>query len=442
MQPRRAVHTTPDGLAQAIANFLDHPRVLSLECGVQHYAWGDSRFIPELIGRPNRARRPFAELWLGAHPDLPAAADIDGTWVPLDRLVDRASGPILGDAGIAAFGPRLPFLLKVLAAARPLSIQVHPDARQARAGYIRENGRGIPVDDPKRNYRDPNHKPELLVALTDFFALRGFRPLDAIQSTLAQTPELAAASARFDGTNEGLRTLYRHLMRLEQTAVNRLLDPLLARLEQTAARTPFSPDETGYWLLRADRQFSLPGRRDRGLFSILLLNLVHLRPGQALFLPAGELHSYLRGNGIELMASSNNVLRGGLTPKHIDVEELLSVVRFHAAPPAILEPTREATGSRHGAGAPLHYRVPVTEFALERFDLHAGEHLALPPGQVAIALITSGEIGPPDGIGGAGGATAPMRTRGQGLLAPAATGVRLRCRKDASLYVASAPRPG
>jgi len=421
---------------QAIAHLARTPRILRLECQAQHYAWGDPDFIPALIGEPNPERRPFAELWIGAHPELPASALINGIPVALDRLIAAAPRAILGDEGIAAFGPQLPFLLKVLAAAHPLSIQVHPDPEQARAGFAREDEAGIPRDAPQRNYRDRMHKPELLVALTDFYALRGFRPLEAIARTLAQTPELCPETDGFSPTEAGLRSLYQHLMRLPRERVDALLDPLVERLASEDRLKSFALDDYRHWLLRADREFSIPPHRDRGLFSLLLLNLVHLQPGQGIFLDAGELHAYLGGAGVELMANSNNVLRGGLTPKHIDVEELLAVIRTDAGPAPIIEPEvpLQATGNSTN---PLCYRAAAPEFALQRWDLQAGQPVELVPRRVTLGLVTEGELSARTP------GHAPLAlSRGSTFLLPATATAELCCDSAATLYIAREPAEG
>lgn len=402
------------------------PRPLLLDCRVQHYGWGDLSFIPALIGQANRARQPFAELWIGAHRDLPSIAWVDGDSVPLDHLIDAAPEVLLGKDVAAGFDGKLPFLFKVLAARQPLSIQVHPNLSQARAGFDREERDRTPIDNARRNYHDRNHKPELLVALTDFFALQGFRPLPEVATLLASTPELQPLGDVLGRSTHGLDGLYRHLMCLPQQAVNTLLDPLLTRLEAAHRKTRFQRDDHRFWLLRADRLFSRPGRRDRGLFSTLLLNLIHLHPGQALFLPAGELHSYLQGAGIELMANSNNVLRGGLTPKHIDVDELLSVVRFDTGPAAIIEP-------RVIDSARACYRVPAPEFALEGLTLRAKSQQRLPDAGIRLGLILEGSL-EIDGNG-----ERLRLKRGQSFLIPAHCGTTLNARCDTRLYVATVP---
>jgi mannose-6-phosphate isomerase len=297
--------------------------VYRLDLGVQHYPWGDTRFIPELLGIENLDAKPYAELWLGTHPDLPTHTDVDGERV------------LLSDA----LGEELPYLLKVLSASKPLSIQAHPNEQQARAGFARENAEGILIDAPHRNYRDERHKPELLCALTDFYALRGFRP---------DPPPFEGAS---------LKELYHRLMTLPQDEVDALLAPRIDELRGE----PFTKDDREYWVLRCHEAFSTEGHYDRGLFSVYLLNLIHLKPGEAIYLGAGTLHAYLEGSGIEIMANSNNVLRGGLTKKHVDIAELLKTVVFAGEDPEVLHAGAVSASE-------WRYQTPAREFELRRIE--------------------------------------------------------------------------
>lgn len=345
---------------QTIAALGAQPTVFALRPGIQHYAWGDTQFIPALLGIDNPQRQPYAELWLGAHPNLPSRALLGGLEIPLDRLMDRAGQQLLGPAVARRFGGRLPYLLKVLSAAAPLSIQVHATKQRAEEGFARENAAGIPLSAPNRNYRDDNHKPELIAGLTDFYGLRGFRPLAEIAQVMGEVPELRRLDPSFRGTSSDLRALYAKLMNLPQDEVDIILRPLVDGLRDANASKPFARSDRRYWVLRADNEFSRDGHADRGLFSIYLLNLVHLRPGEAMYLPAGVLHAYLEGAGMEIMANSNNVLRGGLTAKHVDVPELLRNVAFEAGEPEILRCV-PIPGKREWA-----YRTPAREFELRR----------------------------------------------------------------------------
>ncbi len=348
--------------------------VLSLRGVVQHYDWGGYDFIPGLLGIANSDRAHFAELWMGAHPKAPATADVAGIAIPLDRLIAEAPDRILGPTASDRFGKRLPYLFKVLDVASMLSIQVHPTKEQASAGFARENAAGIDLGAAERNYKDDNHKPEVAVALTDFWMLHGFRPLDQIAEALRKVPELCSImpdfSARLvrvgDATQARrnlLRDLYRAVMTMPQERVDLLLNALLERLASGAWSDKDGPD---YWVARAAETFPrVGGHRDRGIFSIYLLNLVHLRPGQGTFQPAGTLHAYLEGVTVELMANSDNVLRGGLTRKHVDVPELMGILSFDDGTPLGLDGA--------SAGSPDRvYRTPSDDFELSRLDLAPG----------------------------------------------------------------------
>jgi mannose-6-phosphate isomerase len=355
---------------------LDHLGVLKLIGAIQHYEWGGHQFIPKLLGIPNEGKKPFAELWIGAHSKAPALAEIGGQTKALDQLIADSPDAILGPQSEARFGGRLPYLFKILDVAKMLSIQAHPTKAQAEAGFARENAAGISLQAPDRNYKDDNHKPEVHVALTDFWILHGFRPLEDIDQAFRRVPELLTVMPEFKerlaqaGTDSAarqslLRDLYQRVMTLPQDRVDLLLASLFARLHQKSDLKKEDPD---YWAVRAAEHFPLPGGHyDRGIFSIYLLNLLHLRPGEGTFQPAGVLHAYLEGVNVELMANSDNVLRGGLTPKHVDVTELLRILSFDGAVPQVLEGELKSDTERV-------YPTSADEFELSRIDLHPGKH--------------------------------------------------------------------
>jgi mannose-6-phosphate isomerase len=353
--------------------------VLTLQGVVQHYDWGGQHFIPDLLGVENATRTPFAELWIGAHAKAPSLAEVGGTLEPLDQVIAEAPDAILGQAAHARFGGRLPYLFKVLDVRKMLSIQAHPTLEQARRGFAHENAEGIGIEASSRNYKDDNHKPEIGVALTEFWMLHGFRPLEQIAETFAQTPELGAVMPDFaqrlaqaghhdhEARRGLLRELYSTVMTMPQERVDVLLNGLLARL-----LTKLSTDKNcaDYWALRAAENFPLPdGHRDRGIFSVYLLNLVHLLPGQGTFQPAGVLHAYLEGVNVELMANSDNVLRGGLTTKHVDVPELLRILTFEGGTPNVF-------GGELVSSQERVYRTPAEEFELSRIGLAAHSRYA------------------------------------------------------------------
>ncbi len=353
--------------------------VLTLQGVVQHYDWGGYNFIPDLLGIENATRRPFAELWIGAHAKAPSLADVGKEQEPLDELIAEAPDAILGQAANARFGGRLPYLFKILDVRKMLSIQAHPTLEQARRGFARENAEGIGFQANCRNYRDDNHKPEIGVALTEFWMLHGFRPLEQIAETFSQTPELGALMPDFaqrlvqagrhghEARRGLLRELYSTVMTMPQEQVDSVLNELLARL---LAKLSADKNSADYWALRAAENFPLPdGHRDRGIFSVYLLNLVHLLPGQGTFQPAGVLHAYLEGVNVELMANSDNVLRGGLTTKHVDVPELLNILTFEGGTPNVLD--GELVSSQERV-----YRTPAEEFELSRIGLAAHSRYA------------------------------------------------------------------
>ncbi|HTZ60145.1 MAG TPA: mannose-6-phosphate isomerase, class I [Acidobacteriaceae bacterium] len=352
---------------------------LMLRGVVQHYDWGGYNFIPDLLGIENVTRRPYAELWIGAHAKAPSLVEeASGAEQPLDQLIAKAPEAILGPATSLKFGARLPYLFKVLDVHKMLSIQAHPTLVQAKEGFARENAAGVPLDAGNRNYKDDNHKPEIGVALTDFWMLHGFRPLEQIADALDRIPELGAVMPGFrqgladaghdhEARRAWLRELYSNVMTLAQEKVDSLLNQMIARLEEKPVSDKDNPD---YWALRAAENFPLPGgHRDRGIFSIYLLNLVHMRPGQGTFQPAGVLHAYLEGVNVELMANSDNVLRGGLTTKHVDVPELLRILTFEGGRPEVLDGI-QVTGQQRV------YRTPAQEFELSRIALTAGGRYA------------------------------------------------------------------
>ncbi len=351
--------------------------VLKLRGAVQHYAWGGCDFIPGLLGIANNERIPFAELWMGAHPKGPATADVAGVEIPLNRLIAEAPDKILGSTASADFGGRLPYLFKVLDVAKMLSIQAHPTKKQAEEGFARENAAGIDLQAAERNYKDDNDKPEVAVALTEFWMLHGFRPLEQIAEMFRTIPELHAIMpdfseklARTGNTVQGHRGLLQELYRIIMTTPEDRADLLLSTLIARLARTDTSDkNDPGYWATPASETFSsVDGHYDRGIFSIYLLNLVHLRPGQGTFQSAGTLHAYLEGVVVELMANSDNVLRGGLTSKHVDVPGLMTILSFDSGLPVVM--SGALNGARAGASERV-YQTPSDEFELTSINLES-----------------------------------------------------------------------
>ncbi|MGW7259666.1 mannose-6-phosphate isomerase, class I [Streptomyces sp. NPDC054834] len=344
-----------------------------LENTIRPYAWGSTTAIPELLGvKPTG--EPQAEMWMGAHPGAPSRT-ARGTLV---EVIEDDPERELGAKAVAKFGPRLPFLLKILAAGAPLSLQVHPDLEQAQEGFADEERRDIPIDAPHRNYKDANHKPELICALTEFDGLCGFRgPVEA--------------AGLLDGLGVDSLKPYVDLLHAhpEDAALREVLTAVLTADPEEMTRTVAAATAActrlgGAYAPYADLAHHYPG--DPGVIAAMLLNHVRLQPGEALFLGAGIPHAYLSGLGVEIMANSDNVLRCGLTPKHVDVPELLRVVRFEAGDPGVLRPEASPDGEEV-------YETPIDEFRLSRYVLPAGgtsHDLGLPTPQ--ILLCTAGSV--------------------------------------------------
>lgn len=342
---------------------------------VQNYAWGSKTALTELYGLANPQQLPMAELWMGAHPKSSSKIeDASGRVVSLRDVIDSRQSALLGDAVAKRFG-ELPFLFKVLCAAQPLSIQVHPNKRNSEIGFAKENAAGIPMDAAERNYKDPNHKPELVFALTPFLAMNAFREFSEIVSLLQPVAGAHTAIAHFleQPNAERLSQLFAGLLSMQGEEKSRALAILKAALETQQGE----PWQT----IRLIAEF-YPD--DSGLFSPLLLNVVKLNPGEAMFLFAETPHAYLQGVALEVMANSDNVLRAGLTPKYIDIPELVANVKFDAKPANQLLTTPVKNG------AELDFPIPVDDFA---FSLHAlsAQETTIDQQSAAILFCVEGE---------------------------------------------------
>jgi mannose-6-phosphate isomerase len=333
-----------------------------LDNRVQEYAWGSRTAIAELLGQEAPSPRPQAELWMGAHPSAPSRVNLGESWQSLLDVIKAEPQNELGPAVASQFGPKLPFLFKVLAAETPLSLQAHPNMEQAREGFEHDERAKIPLGAPHRNYKDASHKPELICALGTFEALSGFRRATDTLRLLAELrveplePGLAMLEKEPDA--RGMRALFSWLMGTDGEARSSLVAATLAACQlHVEGRGAFSAECD--WATRLGAAY--PG--DIGVVVALLLNLVVLQQGQAIYLPAGNLHAYLHGVGIEIMANSDNVLRGGLTPKHVDVPELLRVLTFTDGPVTVLTPRTD--------GVEEVYDTPAAEFRLSHIDLDA-----------------------------------------------------------------------
>lgn len=387
--------------------------MFAISTALQGYAWGSTTAIPELLGsRPDG--QPVAEAWFGSHPAGPSLVATQEGHTALGELLMNEPARMLGDDVVARFGRGLPYLLKLIAADSPLSLQVHPHIEAARIGFEREDAAGVPIGAPHRSYRDRNHKPELVYALTRFEAICGFRAprraaelLAGLDAPLAKTlHDVLVAQPTASGIEAAFTALLRPETRPDAEAVQQVVDACARRL---ADGSP-SP--------RADRTVvqlaeAYPG--DPGVVTSLLLNPVTLHPGDALFVPAGGVHAYLRGLGVEIMASSDNVLRAGLTPKHVDVDELLRNVDYVAAPPIRIAPERF-----HGATRVFY--APVDDFELSVTDLQDDDAHPLPGRGPRVLLCLEGRMT----VEASSGAALTLE-RGQAAFAPASDGALTVC---------------
>ena len=330
-------------------------RIAVLKNPVQNYPWGSKSFIPQLLGNPFPAETPQAELWMGVHPNGPSMVSGAGTWMPLQDMIENDPEGVLGTAVAKKFSNALPFLFKILAADRPLSVQAHPNRTQAREGFARENALHVPLTSAQRGYKDENHKPEILCALRPFWLLKGFRKISEILDFMdyAGIPALGAPLRKGPG-EQGLRAFFSTLMTMGKDEQQRTV-----REAVKAAQSRSQADSALDWVSKLDQIF--PG--DIGVLAPLFLNVLCLEPGESVFLRAGELHAYLEGAGVELMANSDNVLRGGLTSKHVDIPELLRIVNFTSEQSRVLRPEPQENGE-------VLYVTPAEEFALSVISLN------------------------------------------------------------------------
>jgi mannose-6-phosphate isomerase len=378
----------------------DMSNVNPLRGVVKKYDWGGYQFIADLLQTENVNNEPMAEYWMGVHPQgISIVENSKGESSPLNSIVD------------------LPFLFKVLDVKDMLSIQVHPSKKDAILEFNSENERGIALTDPKRNYKDANHKPELMVALSDFWLLHGFKEKGLLLETFSSTSELTFLISVFE--KGGYEALYKNVMEMPQQLVNEHLRPLIERILGLYKAGKLSKDTPDFWAARAFETFSKDGSIDRGIFSIYFFNLLGLKKGEAIFQDAGVPHAYLEGQNVEIMANSDNVLRGGLTSKHIDVKELLKHVKFEAVIPDI----RTATDSLSW------FDVPVNDFRLGQLKLNAGAHASVSLQNPSIILLVEG-VAEVDNSNGA------VLKKGNPVVFSSGDTIRLKGLENALIFIA------
>lgn len=353
---------------------------------VQHYAWGGYHFLPALLSLDNKERKPFAELWFGDHSGgtSPLIHSDDSKTENLRQFIDLDPSSLLGEKTYIKDGGRLPFLLKILDVHKMLSIQAHPSKEAAIKGFLDENKRQIPLNAHNRVFKDQNPKPEMMVALSPFWLLHGFLPAGKAAEQLDKIPSLKEFSNVFK--TEGIKKGYQKWMELPQTEIDNILAPLRKSLLDApdASLNKNSPD---FWAKKAFHDFIREdGHLDRGIFSIYVMNIVHLQPGEAIFQDSGLLHAYLEGTNIELMVNSDNVFRGGLTDKYMDIPLLLDHLDFRPTLPNKLKPVIIDQKEKR-------FIIPSSDFELKEYALEKGVDLCIPPSSgPSILLCLHGSI--------------------------------------------------
>jgi mannose-6-phosphate isomerase len=366
---------------------IDAGKVYQLKGVTQNYAWGGFEYIPQLLGIENAEQKRFAEYWMGAHASAPSQIKDDEVAIGDLKTILAEQPELLGQKVLQNFS-ELPYLFKILDVKEMLSIQVHPTKAEAEKGFADEEARGIAINAPNRNYKDNNHKPEVAIALSDFWLLHGFKPVAELQQTLESIPEFKSLISIF---NKGdYKALYSHVMEMPQQQVDELLSPLVKKELQN--KDKHSNQEPGFWVAeyyaKVSDAFGVSDTLqniDRGIFSIYFFNIVHLKEGQGIFQGAGVPHAYLQGQNAELMANSDNVLRAGLTPKHIDVAELMKHTMFEAVQPNILTGASNETETI--------YYCPVDDFIISKVEIDGKAYVSQSSSpEIFICLQGSAEI--------------------------------------------------
>jgi mannose-6-phosphate isomerase len=357
-------------------------KVFRIEGKVQHYTWGGVSYLPDLLNLRNPENKSFAEYWIGAHESASASIIINsGKKIALNDYIAAFPQETLGSSVAKRFG-RLPYLLKILDVKNMLSIQVHPSKENAEKEFANENNRDIDPNSPYRNYKDDNHKPELMMALGEFWLLHGFKSEVSLRKILQKISALNFLLPVFE---KGYADLYRTVMEMDQADVNNRLQRLLDDIIPAYQNNLLQKDDENFWAARAALTFNQPGKIDRGIFSIYFFNLLRLQAGEAIFQDAGLPHAYLEGQNVEIMANSDNVLRGGLTSKHIDVKELMKHVQFEATIPHIIH---EKNMGNHTAVFP----TPAKDFELNKISFSKGESASFSSYSTRIFILLNGEI--------------------------------------------------
>lgn len=390
---------------------------------VQNYAWGGTQYIPELLG-VEATENPCAEYWLGAHVNAPSILKTSEGDKSLDEYLNLNLTKVLGTKIADKFG-RLPFLFKVLDVKEMLSIQVHPSKKEAEKGFKLENEQGIPLTAKHRNYKDDNHKPEIMVALSEFWLLHGFLPKEKLIQVLKTIPEFNHLLPVFE--EKGYFGLYKQVMEQTEQESNKILQPLIDRLLPLYKAGKLDRTNPGYWAAKAVDSANDTTVLDKGIYSIYFFNIVMANKGEAVFQDAGIPHAYLEGQNMELMANSDNVLRGGLTPKHVDVPELLKHVVFEETHPNIM------LGELQDDGIERIYKSPAPDFELSQILLNS-ENIYQSVAQTAqVLIVIEGEAEVSEGE------VSLVLKKGQAAFLSAESNYRITSSSFATIYKATAP---
>ena len=350
---------------------------------VQHYAWGGKNYIASLIGLNSAKDQPCAEWWLGAHPSAPSEIEnVTGKQSLIEFLSQNPTA--LGQVSRQQFGDELPYLLKILDVEKPLSIQLHPTKAQAEKGFEAENAKGVLLTDSTRTYKDRNHKPEMMIALSDFWLLHGFKTKSQILATLNARPSLQPLAEKLG--KQSLAEFYADVMLADQSTLANWLLPIIETNQQPYKKGELTLDNPDYWVLYTMEAMAiLPEKLDAGLVCFYLFNIVHLKEGEGIFQDAGIPHAYLRGQNVELMACSDNVIRGGLTPKYVDIVELLKIVDCREVTPQIISAAPQNQSE-------FTYKTPVNDFALAQIRVEPQQHTKVNLQSAGILLVMQGEL--------------------------------------------------
>jgi len=357
-------------------------RAYKLQGKHRHYDWGGIEFIPNLMSLPNPDKKPFAEYWMGAHASAPAIISTEIGDVSIIDFIQQHPAELLGKEVLTQFA-HLPYLYKILDVSKMLSIQVHPSKENAVIGFAKEEALGISLDAAHRNYKDQNHKPEVMVALSEFWLLHGFLAPELLEARLHEYDYFHSLISPF---NEGYyQGLYQFFMQLSNEDADKILKPLM-REAVASVQNGLNDKSHPHWWANKYYGGVVPDQNiDKGIFSIYILNILQVQPNEGVFQGAGLLHAYLEGQNIELMANSDNVLRGGLTPKHIDITELLEHVHFVPTYPTILK--GEALNEIE-----MHYPCLVPDFGLTKIALKAGQSYTMSSHSLEMVLVMKGVL--------------------------------------------------